>query len=564
MEARWTLQESQISPDLLERELKVAPPVSRILSARGFDVPAARALLDADISGLVDPLELEGVREAAEVLKRAISRGYGMFIHGDYDVDGLTGAALLVRNLERLGARAVRAYVPDRFQEGYGLSMDGVEEARSSGARLLIAVDCGITAHEEIARAREWGMDVLVLDHHEYRGEVPEATAWADPKVSSYPHGELTGVGVAFKALDALYGLLDVDRKPLLWDLDLVALGTIADVAPLLGENRILVKYGLKVLNRTLKAGLKALIKEAELTGTLTSKEVAFGLAPRLNAAGRLTHAKHSLELLLTKNGDEARSLARVLCEENEERQEIERTILKEACDQVSELDLREHWGLVLAKEGWHEGVIGIVASMVVETYHRPAILLSVDGDRAKGSGRSIRGFDLYEALLRTRELFLSFGGHRLAAGMRMETDRIDELRKALNRIAHEVLSESDLTPEIRIDTKAELTEFKDAFFEDYERLAPFGAGNPAPVILIEDMEVVGDPKVMKDEHLKLTVRQGDEFMSAFAPRFGSMAEGLESGTTRLDLVFRLGKDAWSAREPYQLTAVDMRLREGG
>jgi single-stranded-DNA-specific exonuclease len=564
MEARWTLQESQTSPGLLEQELKVAPPVSRILSARGFDVSAARAFLDADIAGLVDPMELEGIREAAEILKRAISRGDGIFIHGDYDVDGLTGTALLVRNLERLGARAVRAYVPDRFQEGYGLSTDGVMGAQRFGARLLIAVDCGITAHEEVARARELGMDVLVLDHHEHRGEVPEASAWADPKVSGYSHGELTGVGVAFKALDALYQLLGEDRKTLLWDLDLVALGTIADVAPLLGENRILVKYGLKVLNRTLKAGLKALIQEAKLTGSLTSKEVAFGLAPRLNAAGRLTHAKHSLELLLTKSGDEARSLARALCEENEERQEIERTILKEACDQVSALDLGEQWGLVLAKEGWHEGVIGIVASRVVEAYHRPAILLSVNGDIARGSGRSIREFDLYDALLRNRELFLSFGGHRLAAGMRMETGRIDELRRAFNRIAHDVLAESDLTPEIRIDTVAELSEFKDTFFEDYERLAPFGAGNPAPVILIEDMEVVGDPRVMRDEHLKLTVRQGDEFMSAFAPRFGSMAEGFTSGTTRLDLVFRLGKDTWSAREPYQLTAVDMRVREGG
>jgi single-stranded-DNA-specific exonuclease len=562
MEARWTLQEPQTPPEDLEHALGVTRATARILSARGFDTESASRFLETDIEGLRDPFELEGVREAVSVLESAIDRKTNVFIHGDYDVDGITGAALLYRNLKRLQARVMEPYVPDRFQEGYGLSMSGVEEAGRRGAGVLLSVDCGVTAHREIARAREMGMDAVVLDHHEHTGERPDARALVDPKVSGYPHGELTGVGVAFKVMDGLHRTLGRDRKPLLWDLDLVALGTVADVAPLLGENRILVKYGMRVLGSTLKAGLRALRREAGISDEVSTQEISFGFAPRLNAAGRISHARAALDLLLTQDGERACDIARTLCEENKKRQEIEAEILMEALNELERWDLNKHWGLVLAGEGWHEGVIGIVASRIVDRFHRPVVLLSVSGDRAKGSGRSIPQFDLYGALSRCGEMFESFGGHRAAAGLRMATGKIDDFRERFDEIAQEELNEEDLRPRFRVDTRAEIGELSESFFEEYERLGPFGEGNPEPVMILEDMEVVGEPKVMKDEHLKFTVRKGNDFRSVFGPRLGSWIDDLQPGSTHLDVLFKLGRDTWSRRERYQLNALDLRRRE--
>ncbi|HDL60090.1 MAG TPA: single-stranded-DNA-specific exonuclease RecJ [candidate division WOR-3 bacterium] len=482
-------------------------PIAQVLSARGISPEESPAFLEPRLEDLNDPFLMRDMDKAVERIIIAMKESQKIMVHGDYDVDGVTSLSLLYRNLTSIGLNVI-PYIPDRFTEGYGLSSQGIEKAKEEGISLIITVDCGITALEEIEMARKYGIDVIVTDHHEPRETLPEATAIINPKVDDYPFKDLAGVGVAFKLLEALYRKLSLNLNHLYWDLDLVALGTVADIVPLVKENRVFVHFGLKILEKSKKAGIKSLKSVTGLNGKVEPWHISFILAPRLNAAGRLNHAIEAFKLLSTRDGLEALQLARELDRTNKERQGIERKILSEAEKMVRRMDLDKDWVIVLGSENWHEGVIGIVASKLVEQYNRPTILLSFTGGIGKGSGRSIQNFNLFNALLDLEKYLLSFGGHKMAAGLRLEKENLQDFRQALNKLAKERLKKEYFEPELYIDGEIRLSDINQDILSVYRKLSPFGMGNPQPVFVVKNVTVKNDIRVMKDRHISFTLKQ--------------------------------------------------------
>ena len=482
-------------------------PIAQVLSARGISPEESPAFLEPRLEDLNDPFLMRDMDKAVERIITAMKESQKIMVHGDYDVDGVTSLSLLYRNLTSIGLNVI-PYIPDRFTEGYGLSSQGIEKAKEEGISLIITVDCGITALEEIEMARKYGIDVIVTDHHEPRETLPEATAIINPKVDDYPFKDLAGVGVAFKLLEALYRKLSLNLNHLYWDLDLVALGTVADIVPLVKENRVFVHFGLKILEKSKKAGIKSLKSVTGLNGKVEPWHISFILAPRLNAAGRLNHAIEAFKLLSTRDGLEALQLARELDRTNKERQGIERKILSEAEKMVRRMDLDKDWVIVLGSEDWHEGVIGIVASKLVEQYNRPTILLSFTGGIGKGSGRSIQNFNLFNALLDLEKYLLSFGGHKMAAGLRLEKENLQDFRQALNKLAKERLKKEYFEPELYIDGEIRLSDINQDILSVYRKLSPFGMGNPQPVFVAKNVTVKNDIRVMKDRHISFTLKQ--------------------------------------------------------
>ncbi len=513
MRKRWIRRPASFNGDQVAREYRIPRAIARILATRGIAASQILEFLDPDLKKLHSPLLLNDIDVAIYRLRDAIDNGETIFIYGDYDVDGVTSLALLYRNLKRLGAKKLIPYIPDRFVEGYGLSEKGIYEAKEKGASLIITVDSGITAIKEIKLASELGIDVIVTDHHEPKDELPNALALVNPKLGKYPFKLLAGVGVTYKFLEAFYNEFDIPTKSLMWDLDLVALGTVADLVPLIDENRILTKYGLIVLEKTRKVGLMALKKIARLNGgPMQAWHISFILGPRLNAMGRLSTAMKSLQLLITRNGQQALELARELEIANKNRQSIEREIFKEAVEIVeNEIDLDSEHVLVLGKDGWHEGVIGIVASRLVDRYRRPVLLVSFKDGLGKGSARSIREFPLHDALKQAEEHLESFGGHQFAAGFKVAEENLSKLAASLNRIASEMLSDTEFLPELEYDAEVVLAEIDREFMFYYDKLAPFGYGNPQPLLLARNVEIVSKPRIVKNRHVKFSVSDGTD-----------------------------------------------------
>lgn len=561
MHYRWVVREPQYPPELLIRRFRLPFPLARVFSARGLEPRDVGLLLQGSLEDLHSPFALKGMDRAVDRILEALRNGETLLIHGDYDVDGITALALLYRNLRFLGAKRVIPYIPDRFEEGYGVSAKGIEKALDLGATLMITVDCGITALEQTRLAQEKGLDVIITDHHEPPSRLPEAYAVINPKLGDYPFRELAGVGVAFKLMDALYARIGQDRKRLLWDLDLVALGTVADVVPLLDENRILVKYGLRVLEKTLKAGLRALKHVARLNGRVLPWHISFILGPRLNAAGRLSHAEKAFRLLVTTDGEEALGIAEELEAENRRRQMIERQIFEEAVRTIEEeFDLEEFWAIVLANRAWHEGVIGIVASKLVERYHRPTVLISVGEDYGKGSARSIEGFHLFQAFQEVEEHLLAYGGHAFAAGMKIAPERIEAFRRALNTVARKKLRAEDLVPVLEADTWLEPEEITEELRSAWGALEPFGMGNPKPVFLMKGLQVVGAPRLLREKHVRFAVRKGQQYLPAIAFRKPHLIKVLEPQA----LVDLLVSPSWDAGGRPELKVLDARKQGKG
>lgn len=551
---RWKFREDLIYwRDILEA-FGIHGAIARVLATRLSSIEDVRAFLDKDFNDIIPPEELPGVPEAAERIARALKRGEPILIHGDYDTDGVTSLALLYRNLKRLGATRVLPYIPDRFSEGYGLSSAGVKKAADEKISLIVTVDCGITAMEEAALAKSLGIDLVITDHHEPLKELPEAVALVNPRLGNYPFRELAGVGVAFKLLLYLYQLMRVDPKPLLWDLDLVALGTVADVAPIVGENRILTEYGIKVLNNTLKAGLKALVHTTRISGEIKPWHISYVLAPRLNAAGRLTSAHKSFELLITTSGAEALSLAQFLETENQRRQSIERVIMSEAKEKLASQGDRMF--MVADSEGWHEGVIGIVASRLSEQYNRPIALIarSANGS-SRGSARSIPGFHIHEALEELSDLFEDFGGHPMAAGFTIPNKSIEEFKERIEEIAKRRMAGLDLNPYIEIDTTVTFEEMSITFYRDYNRLGPFAFGNRAPVFLARGARV----RSVAREGSVLNIVADQDGVSALVtfsnphPAWASLAPG-----DTIDIAFKVESETPIRRGLLLLRGVDL------
>lgn len=555
--------------DKLVAALQIPPLAARLLANRGITtIDEAREFLNPSLQRLHDPFLMRGMPEAVDRLIHGLRAQESIVIYGDYDVDGITATSVLSWFFRELGV-PVPYYLPHRMREGYGLNAEAIRKLAEQGARVLITVDCGITGHEEVQLARRLGMDVIVTDHHQVPPTLPDAVAVLNPHQTEcpYPAKELAGVGVAFKLVMALRSQLRHEARwggklpNLRRHLDLVALGTIADVAPLLGENRILVRHGLQELTHSQKLGVQTLKRVARVAeGDIGPRQVGFTLAPRLNAAGRLAAAKAGVELLLSDDVVRAEKLARYLDSVNRERQAVQAQIYEEAKAAIETAGGIDHcWAIVLASERWHPGVVGIVASKLVEEYGRPTVLIGLDGDTGKGSGRSIMAFHLYDALVACQEHLVGFGGHEYAAGIRITRAQVPAFQEALNRVAHQRLTEADYSPRLGIDAEIRLEEVDEALLEFIERLEPFGEGNPQPVFLTRAVDVVGEPALVgkEQQHLRMTVRGGSTMLRAIG--FGMGRRLAEAKGGLLDIVFSPQRHVWNERAERQLVLKDLK-----
>ena len=549
--------------------LGLPPVIARLLLQRGFDDPeAARRFLQPTLGDLHDPFLLTGMRPAVERLQAAIARQECIAIHGDYDVDGITSTVMLRRAIELAGGQCIH-FVPDRLRDGYGLQPATIERLAEAGARLIVSVDCGIRATEAAVRARDLGIDLIVTDHHEPDSSLPPALAVINPKRHdcTYPDKHLAGVGVALKLVQGLLAAAGRGQELLPHFVKIAAIGTLADVVPLLGENRVIARHGLDTLTTgPHAAGLEALLGESGLLGKeIDSFHVSFLLAPRLNAAGRMSSANLALDLLLMKGRDadtreRAQGLAKQLGAENTRRQEQEAATIAEARHVIDgDPSIGAHNMLVVAGEGWHRGVIGIVASKLVEHYCRPVLVLSVQDGVAHGSGRSIPGFDLLASLESCADVFLRYGGHRQAAGVTLEAARVGELRDRLTAWANERLTPDDLVPRLRIDAPLGLREISGEVIEGLRRLGPFGAANPKPVFRAGPVELMEPPRVLKDRHLQLLVRQQGRAFRAIAWRAADREAFVTANRHALDLAYSLDQGEYRGERTTELTVADVR-----
>ncbi|HET6762629.1 MAG TPA: single-stranded-DNA-specific exonuclease RecJ, partial [Longimicrobiaceae bacterium] len=513
------------------------------------------------------PGGLAGMADAVARLRRAIGAGETILVHGDYDVDGICSTALFHRALRMMGAKVV-AFVPHRLEDGYDLSDAGIRKAAEVGATLILTGDCGIVAHDAVLRARRAGIDVIVTDHHTPGDTLPDAVAVVNPnrRDCTYPYKGLAGVGVAYKVCCALAAEVGLPEERLHALLDLVAVATIADLAPLSGENRVLVRWGLRVLPRTPNPGLRALLRSTGLAdkGEVTASQVGYVLAPRINAVGRMGEALRGVSLLLTDDDAEAEAIAETLEAENRWRQTVDGQTLKEAMDALERsYDPDRDWGVVLASDGWHPGVIGIVASRVVERIHRPTVMIALSGaDEGKGSARSIRGFHLYEAMRQCSGLLTRFGGHQMAAGCSILPGNVDEFRDAFNTHARAELTDDHLVPEVRIDLEVDLAHASMELLRMLRHAAPFGMGNATPVFAARGLRVGGPPRVVGQKHLKLKLESGGVSLDAIG--FGMAERWGEPGLTGspVDAAFKLEENTWNGRTSLQARLVDLRPAE--
>lgn len=517
-------------PDVarLSVEARISPLLALLLLNRGIrDASEVRRFLSPSPADIHDPYRLPGMVSAVQRLRRALDTNERIVIYGDYDVDGTSATALLLTVLRKLGGD-VHFYIPNRHTEGYGMNIAAMRHIKEElEADVLLTVDCGVTAQESIAEAHRLGMDVIVSDHHSVDAErLPDpktVVALINPELEGhdYPFRELAGVGLAFKLAQGILGCSFEENHPLLMrQLDLVALGTIADVAPLRGENRALAKLGLEVLSRKERLGIRALCDVAGILpeAKVTSRDVSFRLGPRINAAGRVDTAHKVITLLTTDSEAEAREVAQTLHQENVNRQSVERRILESAIEIIEEKELLQtEYALFLAQEGWHAGVVGIVAQRLVERYGRPTVLIALEGEKGRGSGRSIPEFDLHAALLKSREYMLTFGGHAAAAGMTVERKAVEKLRRSFLRTARTWLKPEMLHPRLNLDAILPLDALTLDAVSELEALEPFGESNPPPKVGVRGLRLAREPLAMGNErkHLKLTLTDGQNSLSA-------------------------------------------------
>jgi single-stranded-DNA-specific exonuclease len=553
----------------LAEALSVPPVIGRLLAQRGFTDPdAADRFLHPALSHLHDPWLLTDMRPAVERIRLAIRMQERIVVHGDYDADGITSTAMLRRALEGLGAD-VGHFVPNRMTDGYGLQPEIIARLAAEGAKVIVSVDCGIRASEAAERARALGVDLVITDHHEPEAALPRAVAVINPRRPdcTYPEKSLAGAGVALKLVQALLEGSETGRDRLPSFIKMAAIGTLADVVPLVGENRVIASFGLKGLTTGPHGtGLEALLEESGLTGKrLDSFHIGFVLAPRLNAAGRMSHAGLAVDLLLAKGRDaqsraDARQLARRLTEENVRRQESEAAMLAEAKRVVeNDPDIGGQNLLIVAAEGWHRGVVGIVASKLVDQFHKPAIVIALDGGVGHGSCRSIPAFDMLGALEANGDVFMKFGGHRQAAGVTVDVARLPEMRRRLTTWANERLQPSDLIPRLRIDAPLGLREITGEVVEGLERMGPFGMGNPKPVFRAAPVDLTQAPRVLKERHLSLMFRQDGRSFRGLAWRAADREAHLSANRFGLELAYCLDQNEFRGERVTELTVADVR-----
>lgn len=561
MHKNWIFRkgDSRIQEHLV-KELKISALLARLLVNRGIKQPRdALKFLKPGISDLLDPLDLPDMEKAVKRVRKALKDKQPILICGDYDVDGITGCVLLHKVLGRMGGLA-DIHLPHRIKDGYGISRDAVKIAVKKKA-LAISVDCGISDFEEVDELRKSGIDTIIIDHHTpHNGRLPAAFAIINPKLetSSYGFKDLAGVGVVLKVAQAL------TADTLEADLDIVALGTVADVVPLLGENRIIVKEGLARLNATRHNGLKALIDVSGIKG----KEISVGyisyiLGPRINAGGRMGDAGAPLKLLLSDDYDEAKLLANSLNTHNRNRQNIEEKIMNEAVSRIEsgEMDFKNHYVIVLGGDSWHRGVLGIIASKIADRYYRPVIIISFEDGVGKGSCRSIRSFHILEALSRCRKHLQDFGGHKCAAGITVLERDLDNFRESVNAAARDMLKPSDLIPSIEIDAEVRLADLNHGLLDSINELSPFGCDNPEPLFSTRNLSLKGLPQVMGRGTLKMWVTDGNTTYQAVGFAMASLKDYISS-LSSFDAAFKVSADTWEGRNDLQLEIEDIRPSE--
>jgi len=568
---RWHIPNPRPEAEALSRRLGVSETTAQVLLNRGLAEPAdVRAFLRPGLDHLADPgLWPEMVRAACRI-RQAVENRERIVIYGDYDVDGISATAILLRCLALLGVQA-EFYIPDRLDEGYGLNADAVRNIARRGEGLLITVDCGIGAVEEVALARSLGLDVIVTDHHEPGEVVPGEAVLANPKLPGHApvFRDLSGAGLAFKLAWALGKALsrrdrvsEEFRDFLLDAVSLAALGTIADVVPLVEENRVLAHFGLRGLSSSEAAGIRALREAADVEGkALDAFDVAFKLAPRLNAAGRLGSARRAVELLTTGSLERARSIAEDLNRENARRQRIQDRILQDARKMIQEQGLARRHSIVLASQDWHAGVVGIVAARIAEEFWRPTVLLVLEGDKAHGSARSVGSLHLFQTLRDCAGRLTAFGGHARAAGLRLPRSELDRFREEFERAVGERLSERDLTPSLEVDAEVRLARIDKTLVEEIGLLAPFGEGNPEPVFVAYDLEVRSGVRRMGTggRHLSFWVNQDGRALRAVAFGMADLAAALER-CRRCSLAFVPKINRWRGTESIELEVRDMKV----
>lgn len=567
---RWKIRpvRDDLEVKSLADSLNISEILARLLINRNIkSFPQARYFFKPDLEGLHNPFLMNGMRAAARRVIQAITSNEKILVFGDYDVDGTCSTALMYMFLKELGAN-VQFFIPNRLRDGYGITINSIDYVNTTGTTLMISVDCGITAVEETAYADSLGIDMIICDHHQPREVIPPAFAVLDPLKPGckYPFKYLSGAGVAFKLAQAVAALIGNQSLPMKY-LDLVAMAGAADIVPLSDENRILVMYGLTLINRSPRPGLVALMKATRIEpGQLNAGQIVFSIAPRINAAGRLSDAKIAVELLMTDDLDRAIELSSQLETENWERRKLDEETLNSALEKVVRVhDLDKDMALVLHEEEWHPGVIGIVASRLVELYYRPTVMLTTIDGVAKGSARSIPNFNIYEALQQCSDLLNHYGGHQAAAGLSINIANIPEFRRRFNLLASQQIKNDDLIPQIEIDSKIKLSEITPKFLRILHQFAPFGPENPRPVFLSEDVTHTGFVRKVGHNHLLMQLKQNgnEKIFDAIGFDLGHFESQIKDKLTRIDIVYTIDNINKESKPHPQLRIKDLRVREG-
>ncbi len=564
----WVLR-NPAAPELAQRlavELGFSVAFASLLANRGFGTTLeVQEFLQPSLAKLLDPFTMRDMDLAVARVWKAVDEREPILVYGDYDVDGITATSLLTSALMRLGAK-VSYFIPDRIRDGYGFSVRGVDVARKRRTKLVITGDCGITATAEVELARQHGIEVIVTDHHEPLGGIPVACAVLNPKRKDCPYAfkELSGVGVVLKLVQGLVASRPgaLPESFVKEHLDLVALGTIADVVPLRGENRIFAKIGLDQICTSTKPGIVALKEVAGLKARrVESGHVAYILAPRINAAGRLGNAESGVRLLLSTEPQEAAIIAESLEEDNTNRKKIDEQTLEDALEQLRRAGPELPPAIVLWSDRWHPGVLGIVASRLVERFHRPTILIAADEDEGKGSGRSIPGFDVCQALQACREYLIGFGGHSYAAGLTIRAEHMEKFREALCAVVAAKLHPDDFVPKLSIDGPLSLDDCNEELVEFLDRLSPFGIGNAEPLFVADDVRLASPPMVVSRNHLKMSLRQNGRDIDCIGFGMGHLAGPIQSEAGRVSIAFVPTINVWQNRARLQLKLRDIQIR---
>ena len=569
MSFRWVYAEPERRDSVVElqEELGVPAVIARLLTLRGIETfDQAKTFFRPDINHIHDPFLMKDMEKASTRLSNAIRKREKVLVYGDYDVDGTTATAAVLLFLKKFGVD-VSYYIPHRFKEGYGINADGIRHAREIGASLIVSVDCGITAVEEAGQAKKLGIDLIICDHHTVGDEIPECAAVLDPKRPdcAYPFDGLSGAGVGFKLIQATVEKLGLKPEVAYLYLDLIAISIASDIVPVVGENRVLMRKGLEMINENPRPGIKALLDVIRNDGArVSTSTIVFSVGPRINAAGRMGDATVAVELMVSESPEQAKRYAERLEEINKTRRKTDKKTMDEAMAMIdSKYDMEELSSMVLHSPEWHLGVIGIVASRLVDTYYRPAIMLSTVEGKVKGSARSVKGFNIYDALKDCEDLLEQFGGHEFAAGLTMEKENLAEFRRRIDEIAYVKLQENDFKPELMIDTHLDLSEVDMSFWKLLSQFEPFGPGNLRPVFVSEDVDLYGDPAIVGNGHLKLRVHQnGSGIFDAIGFNMHEFHPHVrQSGNRRVDLAYVLEENFWNNKRTLQLRLKDIHVQ---